>query len=209
MKPALAKAFVTLLCVSLVAGPMPARASQTINCSSSGYRYQYCRVDTENEVRLERQHSSSRCDQGYSWGYDRHGVWVDHGCGADFRVGRESGGRNNRALAAGAAIAGVAIIAALASQNKGHQSSDVPSWAVGTFSGYDDVEQVDVQLTILPGGKVSGVAGGARFEGRFTESRFETERQVFRIERAGNGFVATDERNARHRVVYRRSGGGY
>lgn len=201
-----------LICAAVVAAPLPAGAAQTIPCSSSGYRYTYCRVDTDNEVRLERQRSSTACQQGYSWGYDRNGVWVDHGCAADFRVGREGGGHSgrNNALAAGAAIAGVAVIAALAAHsNKGQQSSDVPSWAVGTYSGYDPVVGTDVELTILPGGRVSGHAGGTSFDGRFTGSRLETERQAFRVERMGNGFVAVDERDANHRVVYRRSGGGY
>jgi hypothetical protein len=163
-------------------------------------------------VRLERQHSSSDCRQGYSWGYDRHGVWVDHGCAADFRVGREGGGHGgrNKALAAGAAVAGIAVIAALAAQgNKGQQSSDVPSWAVGTFSGYDSQVGADVEVTILPGGRVTGNARGSSFEGNLAGTLLRTERQAFRVERQGNGFVAVDERDASHRVVYRRSGGGY
>jgi hypothetical protein len=32
------------------------------------------------------QRSGSRCEQGYSWGYDRRGIWVDHGCRADFAI---------------------------------------------------------------------------------------------------------------------------
>lgn len=205
---------VALLCAALVAAPLPAAASQqVITCSSSGYRYEYCRADTDNNVKLERQRSTTECRQGYSWGYDRRGVWVDHGCAADFRVGRSqsSGGGSDKALAVGAALAGVAIIAALASQGSKsqEQSSDAPSWAVGTFTGYDPRIGGDVELTILPGGKVSGWANRNSFEGRFDGSRLTTERQAFRVERSGNGFVATDERDPAHRVVYRRSGGGY
>lgn len=196
---------------SLVCAPLPTFAAQTIQCTSSGYRYNYCRVETNNEVRIERQRSSTECRQGYSWDYDRHGVWVNHGCGADFRVGKDGDhGSRNKALAAGAAVAGIAVIAALAAQgNKGHQSADVPSWVVGTFSGYDSRAGAEVELTILPGGSVSGHAGGTSFEGRFADSVLRTERQAFRLERQGNGFVAIDERDANHRVAYRRSGGGY
>lgn len=205
---------VALLCAALVAAPFPAAASQVITCSSSGYRYEYCRVDTDNDVKLERQRSTTECRQGYSWGYDRRGVWVDHGCAADFRVGSRSqgsSGSGDKALAVGAALAGVAIIAALASQGSKsqEQSSDAPSWAVGTFTGYDSRIGGDVELTILPGGKVTGWANRSSFEGRFDGSRLTTERQAFRVERSGNGFVAIDERDAAHRVVYRRSGGGY
>jgi hypothetical protein len=200
-----------LVSTSLVCASLPAVASQTIQCRSDDYRYRYCRVETDNEVRLERQRSRTECRQGYSWDYDRYGVWVNHGCDADFRVGR-GGSHDNRdkALAAGAAVAGIAVIAALAAQgSKGQQSSDIPSWAVGTFSGYDPRVGTDVELTILPGGSVSGHAGSATFDGRLADSVLHTDRQAFRLERQGNGFVAIDERDSNHRVTYRRSGGGY
>lgn len=204
-----ARSLIALICPALVALPLPARAAQTISCASSGYRYQYCRVDTNNSVQLERQRSATECRQGYSWGYDHYGVWVNHGCSADFRVG-SSGGRGD-ANAAIAAVAGVAIIAALASQGGKAQekSTDVPSWAVGTFAGYDERIGGDVEVTILPGGKVTGYANRTSFQGYFNGSRLTTERQAFQIERSGNGFIAIDERDAAHRIVYRRSGGGY
>jgi hypothetical protein len=204
----LARPVAALLCLSLAAGSSPAWASQTVHCGSEGYRYKYCRSDTDNQVRLERQFSKSRCSQGYSWGYDRRGVWVDHGCDGEFRVGHDSGG-SDRAATAGAVIAGVAILAALAASSRGQQSSDVPSWAVGEYSGYDEYDRIDVRMTILPGGNVSGYAGSSAFEGRFQSSRLETARYAFRVERSGNGFVATDERDPGHRVYFRRSGGGY
>jgi hypothetical protein len=205
------RAVAALVSASLGCACLPAFTAQTIECASRGYHYNYCSVETDNEVRIERQRSSTECRQGYSWDYDRYGVWVNHGCDADFRVGREGGhGNRNKALAAGAAVAGIAVIAALAAQgSKGQQSADVPSWAVGTFSGYDPMVGADVELTILPGGSVSGHAGGTAFDGRFTGSVLQTQRQAFRVERQGTGFVAIDERDTSHRVVYRRSGGGY
>ena len=210
-----ARAVAVLVCTSLVAGSMPAAANETtIRCTSHGLRYSYCRVDTDNSVQLERSRGFWECRQGYSWGYDSNGVWVDHGCDGDFRVGRSDRHGRNKAAAAGAAIAGIAILAALASQSnkqpqQQQQSSEVPSWAVGTFSGYDPVERTDVEMTILPGGRISGRAGRTAFEGSLAGTLLNTERQVFRVERQGNGFVAVDERDANHRVTFRRSGGGY
>jgi len=205
------RALAAVVSTSLVWASLPSFASQTIHCRSDDYRYRYCRVETDNNVRLERQRSHTDCRQGYSWDYDRYGVWVNHGCDADFRVGRGgSDNHRNKALAAGAAVAGIAVIAALAAQgSKGQQSSDIPSWAVGTFTGYDPRVGADVELTIMPGGSVSGHAGGTSFDGRFADSVLRTDRQAFRLERQGNGFVAIDERDANHRVSYRRSGGGY
>ena len=40
------------------------------------------------QVQLLKQRSDSACRQGYSWGYDRRGIWVDHGCRADFQIVR-------------------------------------------------------------------------------------------------------------------------
>ena len=35
-----------------------------------------------------RQRSGSACTYGSTWGWDKHGVWVDRGCRADFEVGQ-------------------------------------------------------------------------------------------------------------------------
>ena len=61
--------------------------SRVIRCESSGYRQQYCRVDTRGGVRITRQISDSACVRGQSWDYDGGGVWVSNGCKADFTIG--------------------------------------------------------------------------------------------------------------------------
>lgn len=196
----------TVLAVALALPAMPARADETIRCESRGFRYQYCRVDTNNRVELVREFTLIRCREGRNWGYDRRGVWVDGGCHGEFRVGG-GGGHHDKAIVG--AIVGLAALAAIASSRAKTDAAEVSSWAVGTFSGYDDVEQMTVELTIVPGGAVSGNAGGNTFSGSLTGNRLEAGRQVFRIERQGNGFVAVDERNASHRVSFQRSGSGY
>jgi hypothetical protein len=184
----------------------PARAEErTIDCESRNFRYNYCRVDTDNRVALARQKSHTRCQLWDNWGYDRRGVWVDRGCAAEFRVGHGGGGGG---AAAGAAIAGIAIAAAIAA-HKDHHADTVPSWAVGTFQGYDEMENTDVELTIQPGGSVSGYAAGTSFGGRWEGDRLQAGRKRFRVERSGNGFVAVDESGRGARIYFRRSGGGY
>lgn len=61
---------------------------QMVSCSSDDMRRNYCQADTRGGVQLVKQRSESACRQGYSWGYDRRGIWVDHGCRADFQTGR-------------------------------------------------------------------------------------------------------------------------
>ncbi|KGI77144.1 hypothetical protein LF63_0112205 [Oleiagrimonas soli] len=61
-----------------------------LQCDSNKKRYQMCRVDVgrHGSVRLIHQMSDTRCTQGYSWGWNRAGVWVNHGCRAKFIVDR-------------------------------------------------------------------------------------------------------------------------
>ena len=67
-------------------------SAQTISCSSDDGRRHYCATETRGRVRLVQQHSDSPCREGYSWGSDRRGVWVDHGCRGDFAVEERRGG---------------------------------------------------------------------------------------------------------------------
>ena len=62
------------------------QTSQSIRCESDSGNRRYCPVDTRGGVRLTRQLSSAACNQGSTWGYDNGGVWVNHGCRADFDV---------------------------------------------------------------------------------------------------------------------------
>jgi hypothetical protein len=195
-----------LVAAALLAAPVRAD-ERTITCESRNFRYSYCRADTDRRVTLVRQRSSTRCRMWDNWGYDNRGVWVDRGCAADFRVG-DSGGAGRDAAIAGAAVAGLAIAAAIAA-NKDHHNDTVPSWAVGTFRGYDQNEGTDVELTILPGGSVTGYARGSSFSGRWDGNRLQAGRHRFRVDRSGNGFRAVDESGGGSPIYFQRSGESY
>jgi hypothetical protein len=63
------------------------REQQRFNCNSDNMRKHSCYIDTRGgEVRLVRQLSDAACTRGYSWGTNRRGIWVDHGCRANFAV---------------------------------------------------------------------------------------------------------------------------
>ena len=72
-----------------------ASAQQIVNCSSEDGRRHYCNVDTHGGIRMVKQRSDAACREGYSWGYDHHGIWVDRGCRADFEIDERHGGYNN------------------------------------------------------------------------------------------------------------------
>jgi Protein of unknown function (DUF3011) len=73
----------------------PPGAGTPVTCSSDDGHRHYCNADTRNGVQMVRQRSGSACKEGYSWGFDTRGIWVDHGCRADFLV-RQSDARYNR-----------------------------------------------------------------------------------------------------------------
>ncbi len=61
-----------------------------LQCDSHQSRYQMCQVDVgrHGHVELVNQLSGARCTEGESWGWNRAGVWVDHGCRGQFVVDR-------------------------------------------------------------------------------------------------------------------------
>jgi hypothetical protein len=82
----------------LLCGATSLSAQQIISCSSDDGHRHYCQANTRHaDVRMVKQRSDARCQEGYSWGHDRHGIWVDRGCRADFEVvgGRRDNYRNN------------------------------------------------------------------------------------------------------------------
>jgi hypothetical protein len=64
-----------------------AQNGRNVTCASDDGRRHVCRVDTSRGVQLTNQRSGSPCVQGQTWGYSRHGIWVDRGCRADFFLG--------------------------------------------------------------------------------------------------------------------------
>jgi hypothetical protein len=60
--------------------------ARLLRCESNDGRGRRCDVPVYRGVQLVRQLSRSTCSEGHSWGWDRRGVWVDHGCRAEFSV---------------------------------------------------------------------------------------------------------------------------
>jgi hypothetical protein len=126
----ISRAVSALLIVSLTTFTMAQTGGLT--CSSDDGDYHYCRADTQNQVQLVRQISGSRCEQGYSWGFDPRGIWVDRGCRAQFSYGRvvnthtSSGDNNNNtgAAIAGGILGALILGAAVAASNNNNDDSN-------------------------------------------------------------------------------------
>jgi len=72
-------------------------ADEIVTCESHDYKYSRCSISSPGYVKLHKQLSNSQCKQGSTWDYDRHGIWVDQGCKAEFLVenDRNDDYRNN------------------------------------------------------------------------------------------------------------------
>jgi len=40
---------------------------------------------------ISKEYSRNKCEKGYSWGTDSHGIWVDHRCKAMFEMDNAKG----------------------------------------------------------------------------------------------------------------------
>jgi hypothetical protein len=68
-------------------GDRPDR-DESVQCGSVDNRYRLCplRIDRDTRVRLVNNDSDTRCREGYNWGVNRDGIWVDRGCRGRFVV---------------------------------------------------------------------------------------------------------------------------
>jgi len=209
------------LCIGLsilMAAPTAVYADYTVSCKSHGYKNESCRLSEPGYVTLERQTSSSDCQKGRSWDYNRHEIWVDDGCAGDFRVETHSGGSShNTAKVAGAAV-GLAILGALA-YNQSHKddhkyqdenyygarhTSYVPSWMVGRFRGYNAMYGRDVSMTIDKDGRVRAHAGDDNFTGWINDEELHVGTTIFHINQTRDGFITAQKGDWENEVRYHR-----
>jgi hypothetical protein len=84
----------SIITAALITFSFPAVAQQTITCSSTNGRQNFCPANTQNGVVLLQEHSDGVCEQGSTWSYTRRGISVSGGCSADFQINRSTGDRN-------------------------------------------------------------------------------------------------------------------
>jgi hypothetical protein len=193
-------------------------ADTHITCKSNNYHQTNCRLDRPAHVRLSKQISTRDCVQGKTWDYDRHNIWVDDGCAAKFSVNynehHDSSSDIGKAIGA---IAGIAILGALASQadkhdqyiddnyHGGRHSSYVPTWMIGKFKGYNEQYDADVTLRINDDGVVTGhTYGGGKIRGFVNNEKLHIGSTVFDITRTRKGFYTNQHGDRSNEVKYHR-----
>jgi hypothetical protein len=72
--------------------PQPRKRKLRVVCESQKGQREVCPAETESGITFARQLSQTECVRGENWGWDddRGMVWVDHGCRAEFLIGRNS-----------------------------------------------------------------------------------------------------------------------
>ena len=65
-------------------------SARHVICSSSNNGKTNCAADTAYGVQLAKQLSKNGCERGKDWGFDQNGIWVDHGCRAEFALGGDT-----------------------------------------------------------------------------------------------------------------------
>ena len=64
----------------------PIRGAASLVCASRDGQRSWCPLPRRGDVQLRRQLSRADCVRGRSWDAARNGLWVDHGCRAEFEV---------------------------------------------------------------------------------------------------------------------------
>jgi hypothetical protein len=179
-----------------------------VRCEGGWFgRYKHCAVRHDGRVDLVREFSNRRCRQWDTWGFDRAGIWVDDGCRAEFRVGREGGiGAGGAAIIGG--IAGAAILGAiLANRGSGQrdEAAPAPDWARGRFEGFSPALNADFSIRVRSDGTVSGTSNGSAMTGQVTRNNGLQLGDVrFNISRESWGFTARQRDNNDNVIFFRR-----
>jgi hypothetical protein len=63
-----------------------AEVAQVVRCDSNDGGFHLCETGPLRRAELARQISGSPCRENYSWGTRPEGLWVHHGCRAEFRT---------------------------------------------------------------------------------------------------------------------------
>lgn len=189
---------VTTAAVALVSTTAFAQVSR-VTCESKNDKYQYCSANTANEVRMMRQISDVRCEQGKSWGYDKQGVWVDHNCAAEFEVGRSGPSTSEKVMAG--ATAGVAILQAMLAGSQPAAAAPAATAATpaavtsaaafpgGTFQATHPKSGQQYYLTVDGAGSVEGRVNDKAFFGKVKGNQIYVGAAAFSFRPDGDGVL--------------------
>jgi hypothetical protein len=81
---------------------------------------------------------------------------------------------------------------------------NVPNWAVGSFSGYNQTTRSNINLTVTPDGQVIAFADGVKVTGKIENNVLKTGIVSYRIFPTRDGFMTQQIGNENNVVNYQR-----
>lgn len=123
--------------------------ADNVRCKSKDYKYNFCSVGGPiSYVTVRDRHSDRPCIQGQTWGWQKSGIWVNHGCDAEFEVtyfgerpGNGGGWGNDGGWGNGGS-------------GWDQPAPQGPQWTVGQYRSRDAINGRNAFFTIYPGGSV-------------------------------------------------------
>ena len=178
----------------LATGIAGTATADTLRCRSRDYRYAFCRTPYPvRHARVVDRKSDRPCIQGRTWGYDRNGIWVDHGCDAEFDVVYRGGGGGGPYPPYPPGGGGGGGGGWFPGDGGWGQPGGVPGWAVGTWRSDSPVAGAYSTITIYPSGSTTWVVGRSSTNGYWagsSEIRLYNNRAI-RFDRRGNRVQAS------------------
>lgn len=145
---------------------------RVLRCESIDERSRYCPADTRGGVALVHQRSRAACIPGRTWGFDRGGIWVAHGCRGEFAVGGpryRDDRRHGRGYDRGYGYGPRARVVRCESQDNRSRFCRVPG----------GVREVDLQRVISRAGCSYGYSWGFRRDGIWVDRGCRADFVVF------------------------------
>ena len=171
--------------------------NDTITCSSTNGRRATCGANTSRGVTLLRELGSSRCEEGFSWGYNRREIWVDRGCQAVFSLTDDRYPANPVSqVEAGTNIS-----------VRTNETIETHSWDGRVYYGriVDDIRGSDGQVAIPRGSDVELIVRRARDNDLVLDiesitaygQRYAIDTQAERIESSNRPGIGANERTGK------------
>lgn len=166
-------------------------AAQQMRCRSRDYKYAFCHSSVPIARASVRDRKSSRpCILGQTWGYQRNGIWVDHGCDAEFDVQYYGGPTYPGPGYPGPGYPGGGWYP----DNPGWgNQGGAPGWAVGTWRSEVAVAGGYSTITVYPNGQVTWTTTRGSSRGYWSG--------VDGIRLYNNRVIAFDRQGSRARVA--------
>lgn len=157
-----------IACAALCLLAMPGESfADRMRCKSTNYRYNFCRSGQPIARAWVRDQKSDRpCIEGRTWGYQSNGIWVNHGCEADFEF-EPFGGSGGGWGGGGWGGSGGSWGGGGGWGGSGGSWEAVPGWAIGLWRSTRPINGAYHEVAVYPNGSATWSFRGGRVNGQW------------------------------------------